>query len=139
MTYHAIETNSFKGIINNIEFTKEELFWATRSILNNIEHIFKNDNSFKNDIHFSEKFIEDISSEIEQIYYKYEDETYAEIADELIQNMYFENKNLSDLKFDYMGLTQWFDYVNENLQKQKQHTKFFDVLFSMYNVLIFNQ
>lgn len=123
MTYHAIETNSFKGIINNIEFTKEELFWATRSILNNIEHIFKNDNSFKNDIHFSEKFIEDISSEIEQIYYKYEDETYAEIADELIQNMYFENKNLSDLKFDYMGLTQWFDYVNENLQKQKYNFK----------------
>lgn len=123
MVFHTQELTQFKGKINNTEFHNEEHFWAIRTILRQIEDVFTNDNHFPSDIYFPENFIDDLSSEIENIYLKYEDDTYSEIADTLTDLIWFEKEDLSDLQFNYMDIPRWFDFINENLANLKYDFK----------------
>lgn len=123
MVSYTQELTQFKGKINNTEFHNEEHFWAVRNILKQIEDVFTNDNYFPSNIYFSENFLDDLSSEIKNIYLKYEDETYSEISNTLIDSISFEKEDLSDLQFNYMNISHWFDFINENLANLKYDFK----------------
>lgn len=123
MPFTVKEESQFKGLINNTEIFNEEKFWAIQKILRHLEDVFKNDNGFNNEIYFPENFIDDLSSELENIYLKYEEDEYSDIAEYLTQSLWFEEENLSDLEFDYMGLPRWFDFINDNLKQTKYDFK----------------
>lgn len=123
MVFYTQELTQFKGKINNTEFHNEEHFWAVQNILRQIEEVFANDNYFPSDIYFSENFLDDLSSEIKNIYLKYEDETYSEISNTLIDSIWFEKEDLSDLQFNYMNISHWFDFINKNLANLKYDFK----------------
>ena len=122
MVFHTRELTQFKGTINTTEFLNEEHFWAIRIILRQIEDIFT-DNSFSSEIYFPEDFLDDLASEVENIYLKYGDETYADIADTLRESIWFENEDLSDLQFNYMNIPRWFEFINKNLANLKYDFK----------------
>lgn len=123
MVFYTQELTQFKGKLNNTEFHNEEHFWAVQNILRQIEDVFANDNYFPSNIYFSENFLDDLSSEIKNIYLKYEDETYSEISNTLIDSIWFEKEDLSDLQFNYMNISHWFDFINKNLANLKYDFK----------------
>ena len=123
MVFYTQELTQFKGKINNTKFHNEEHFWAVQNILRQIDDVFTNDNCFPSDIYFPENFLDDLSSEIKNIYLKYEDETYSEISNTLIDSIWFEKEDLSDLQFNYMDIPHWFDFINENLANLKYDFK----------------
>ena len=123
MVFYTQELTQFKGKINNTEFHNEEHFWAVQNILRQIDDVFTNVNYFPSDIYFSENFLDDLSSEIKNIYLKYEDETYSEISNTLIDSIWFEKEDLSDLQFNYMNISHWFDFINKNLANLKYDFK----------------
>ena len=123
MVFYTQELTQFKGKINNTEFHNEEHFWAVQNILRQIEDVFANDNYFPSNIYFSENFLDDLLSEIKNIYLKYEDETYSEISNTLIDSIWFEKEDLSDLQFNYMNISHWFDFINKNLANLKYDFK----------------
>ena len=123
MVFYTQELTQFKGKINNTEFHNEEHFWAVQNILRQIDDVFTNVNYFPSDIYFSENFLDDLSSEIKNIYLKYEDETYSEISKTLIDSIWFEKEDLSDLQFNYMNISHWFDFINKNLANLKYDFK----------------
>ena len=123
MVFYTQELTQFKGKINNTEFHNEEHFWAVQNILRQIDDVFTNVNYFPSDIYFPEDFLDDLSSEIKNIYLKYEDETYSEISNTLIDSIWFEKEDLSDLQFNYMNISHWFDFINKNLANLKYDFK----------------
>lgn len=114
MPFTHKESQSFLGTINNVEIDNQELYWAIINILTEIEDQAKSVGA--NEIYFENDFIEVLSSELTEIYRKYDDETYSSIADEIFGNIGLENPDLSDLHFNYYDMDRWFDDINDDLR-----------------------
>lgn len=117
MTFTCSQEQTFKGKINNVEITDQNQYWAVIMILQQIETIYKTENQFESEIHFPDDFIEDLADGLEQCHLKWSEDTYDKIADHITSNIWFENNNLVDLKFEYYDDLR-FDTVNYNLENE---------------------
>lgn len=96
---------NFKGIINGVEINNEKVFYTTEYILENINDKFGEV--------YNNKFIEDMSSSISEVYRKNETLLVSEIEREFISCIERAEK-FSKIKFEYLGS----DYRLQELNKK---------------------
>lgn len=99
----------FKGEIDGVEFSDENLFKTCEYLLEKIEEKFGI---------LSNEFIKDFRDSTYTAYIKHDYFSYADYENEITDNIEKAN-SIKKLKITYYGLDWKFEYINENLRNGK--------------------
>lgn len=99
----------FKGEINGIEFTNEQIYRTSEYLIENIENKFGET---------SKDFIEDLKSSIERAAYKYDTFDFKVFEESVIDSLN-EAKTAKELKINYGGIDWKMELINKNLRENK--------------------
>ncbi|WP_150153601.1 hypothetical protein [Fusobacterium nucleatum] len=99
----------FKGEINGIEFTNEQIYRTSEYLIENIENKFGET---------SKDFIEDLKNSIERAAYKYDTFDFKVFEESVIDSLN-EAKTAKELKVNYGGIDWKMELINKNLRENK--------------------
>lgn len=99
----------FKGEINDVKFTNEQIYRTTEFLLENIENKFGE---------VSKNFVEDFKNSIERASYKYDTFDFK-VFEESVINSLNEAKTSKELKINYEGIDWKMELINKNLREDK--------------------
>ncbi len=97
----------FKGIINEVEFTNENVYYSTEFLLEKIEENFGEV--------YKKEFIEDLKDTIEIMRMKYEEFSYDTLESEF-SSCIEKASSFNDINFDYYGSDWKIENLNENIE-----------------------
>lgn len=99
----------FKGEINDVKFTNEQVYRTSEYLIENIENKFGE---------VSKNFVEDLKNTIESAAYKYDTFDFK-IFEESVINSLNVAKIAKELKINYEGIDWKMESINKNLRENK--------------------
>lgn len=99
----------FKGEINSVEFTNEQIYRTSQYLIENIENKFGET---------SKDFVEDLKDSIERAAYKYDTFDFKVFEESVIDSLN-EAKTAKELKINYGGIDWKMELINKNLRENK--------------------
>ncbi|WP_338949471.1 hypothetical protein KSU05_07145 [Fusobacterium nucleatum] len=99
----------FKGEINSVEFTNEQIYRTSEYLIENIENKFGET---------SKDFVEDLKNSIERAAYKYDTFDFKVFEESIIDSLN-EAKTAKELKINYGGIDWKMELINKNLRENK--------------------
>ena len=100
----------FKGEINGIEFTNQDLYWEIEYIISDIESTLN--------IELPTEFIKDFTDAYTELYNKVDGEYLYDFKSEMIYSWDIDIKDIKELRFninDFFYNTELFDAINEKI------------------------
>ena len=99
----------FKGEINSVEFTNEQIYRTSEYLIENIENKFGET---------SKDFVEDLKDSIERAAYKYDTFDFKVFEESVIDSLN-EAKTAKELKINYGGIDWKMELINKKLRENK--------------------
>lgn len=117
MTFTTKTEQTFKGEINGVTFTHQQLFDTVEFLLKYMEKHFSEELNLKpEEIQFETDFVEDLKLTIKDVWYKYDDISLGEIEVEFRDCITAAN-DFYDLQFDISGETWKIEELNQQLKE----------------------
>lgn len=101
---------AFKGEINGIEFTNQDLYWEVDYIIGEIENAL--------DIELPTEFIKDFTNAYTRLYDSVDSEYLYDFKSEMISSWDMDIEDIKELRFNINGFcydTDLFDVINEKI------------------------
>lgn len=99
----------FKGEINDVKFTNEQVYRTSEYLIENIENKFGE---------VSKNFVEDLKNTIKIAAYKYDTFDFK-VFEESVINSLNEARIAKELKINYEGIDWKMELINKNLRENK--------------------